>query len=62
MYDVLNFFVKGGYFFYFVDIKGDMLKNENIIRKIKELDNVMKLGNRRNIVDCVNVFLEIENV
>lgn len=39
-----------------------MLDNENIIRKIKELDNVMKLGNKRNIVDCVNVFLEIENV
>lgn len=38
-----------------------MPKNENIIRKIKELDNVMKLGNKRNIVDCVNALLEIEN-
>lgn len=38
-----------------------MPDNENIIRKIKELDNVMKLGNKRNIVDCVNALLEIEN-
>lgn len=38
-----------------------MPNNENIIRKIKELDNVLKLGNKRNIVDCVNALLEIEN-
>lgn len=48
-------------FFYLTDTKGDMPDNENIIRKIKELDNVMKLGNKRNIVDCVNALLEIEN-
>lgn len=38
-----------------------MPNNENIIRKIKELDDVLKLGNKRNIVDCVNALLEIEN-
>lgn len=38
-----------------------MPKNENIIRKIRELDNVLKLGNKRKIVHCVNSLLKIEN-